>query len=239
MSVNFSMHVIRNASLIQNRVRIASAAHLVALVSFTGGLFLSRDQENLWVVYSTMVLGLGLYSLGQHFLRRWGPRYRYDGLIVQALKGLDKRYTFGAFIDPKLPDYIVIGPQGIVPLVARPQGGTIICRSDKWSRERGRWGILSSIFGPALKNPTVDARQASAQVQAFLTERLGAEAMEGVPILPTVVFLNSQARLRIDGTSVPVITAKELRTHLRKGKPAIATRQSDAIVALWQSLAKV
>jgi hypothetical protein len=230
------MNLVRNSNLIQKRVRIASAAHLAALVCFTGGLFLSRDEEYLWIIYGTMLLGLALYSLGQHFLRRWGPRYRFDGLLVQALKGLDKRYTFGAFLHPKLPDYVLVGPQGIVPLVAKPQSGLISCRSDRWSRDAGRWGVLSSFFTPALKNPTVDAHRAVNQLKEFTTARFGADALDSVPILPTVVFVNPRARLRIDGSSVPVTSAKELRAHLRKGKPALSLQQIQAIADQWQSL---
>ncbi|HEX3245915.1 MAG TPA: hypothetical protein VHX16_10975 [Chloroflexota bacterium] len=231
-----TMNVVRNAKLIQKRVRIASAAHLLALLCFSGGLFISREEPNLWLVYATMLIGLALYSVGQHILRRWGPRYRYDGLIVQALKGLDKRYTFGAFVHPGLPDYVVIGPQGIVPLIARPQTGLISCRSDRWSRDAGRWGILSGIFTPGLKNPTADARRAAAQLQDFMTKRFGADVLEGVPVQPTIVFISPRARLRIDGSSVPVTSAKELRTHLRKGKPALSSQQAQAIGDLWQSL---
>jgi hypothetical protein len=230
------MNLVRNSSLIQKRVRIASAAHLIALVCFTGGLFLSREEDNLWIVYATMFLGLGLYSVGQHLLRRWGPRYRFDGLLVQALKGLDKRYTLGAFLHPKLPDYVLVGPQGIVPLIARPQNGLISCRSDRWSRDAGRWGVLSGFFMPGLKNPTADAHRAAAQVKEFMTSRFGDDSLENVPVLPTIVFVNPRARLRIDGSSVPVTSAKELRTHLRKGKPALSPQQTQAIADQWQSL---
>jgi hypothetical protein len=230
------MNVVRNSKLVQKRVRIASAAHFAALLCFTGGLFISREEQYLWVVYATMVIGLGLYAVGQHLLKRWGPRYRFDGLLVQALKGLDKRYTLGAFLHPKLPDYVVIGPQGIVPLIAQPQTGLITCRSDQWSKESGRWGFIGSLFAPGLKNPTLDARRASKQVMDFMTERFGAEVMQDVPILPSIVFINPKARLRVDGSSVPVTSAKELRTHLRKGKPVVSSQQTQAIADLWQSL---
>jgi hypothetical protein len=50
------------------------------------------------------------------------------------------------------------------------------------------------------------------------------------------VLVNPRARLRIDGSSVPVTSAKELRTHLRKGKPALSPQQTQAIADQWQSL---
>jgi hypothetical protein len=229
------MNVVRNAALIRNRVRIASASHLAALVCFAGGLFVSNSTGDLVVVYATMVVGLALYAVGQHLLRRWGPRYRYDGLLVQALKGLDKRYTFAAFVDPKLPDYMIVGPQGIVPIVAQPQGGTVFCRSDQWGREKGKWGLIGSLFTPSLKNPSADAQRAAQQVRTFMSTRLGESTMSDLPIQPTVVFIHPQVRLRIDGCSVPVTSAKELRAHLRRAKPVVSAQVIAAVTEAWQS----
>ena len=69
-----------------------------------------------------------------------------------------------------------------------------------------------------------------------MAKRFGAEVLEGIPVQPTIVFISPRARLRIDGSSVPVTSAKELRTHLRKGKPALTSQQTQATADLWQSL---
>lgn len=213
---------------------MASAAHLLALLIFGAGVFLSYQPENLWFVYGTMLVGLGLYSFGQHHLRRWGPRYRFDRALVQSLKGLDQRYTLAAFVDPALPDYLIIGPQGIVPLIVRPQSGTIVCRNDQWARQSGRFGVLFKLFGPALKNPTADARAAATRIREFFARRSD-EPMDTVPITPSVVFLHPQAHLRIDGCSVPVTSAKELRAHLRRGKPAISKHEIEDLLEILRA----
>src|SRR5215212_4564774 len=191
------MQLLRNDGLIRQRVRLASAGHLGALVCFAAGLFLSSDPNNFPIVYGGMVVGLALYSIAQHQLRRWGPRYRFDRLLVQSLKGLDQRYTLGAFINPKLPDYIIVGPQGVSPIIARAQDGTIVCRGDKWARQGGRFGAIGGLFGPGLRNPTLDARRATEQTRVYLEKTLGVEEAAAIPMAPVIVFVHQKAHLRI------------------------------------------
>jgi hypothetical protein len=231
------MQLLRNDGLIRRRVRIASAGHLGALACFVAGLFLSNgnNPEHFPIVYGAMVLGLALYSVAQHQLRRWGPRYRFDRLIVQSLKGLDQRYTLGAFINAKLPDYIIVGPQGVSPVIARAQDGTIICRGDKWSREGGRFGMIGGLMSPGLGNPTQDVHKATVQVRQYLEQALGTEEAAAIPMAPLIVFLNQKVHLRIDGSSVPVTSTKELRAHLRKGKPVLNGRQIQRVVESLQA----
>lgn len=229
------MHLLRNDGLIRRRVRLASAGHLGALACFAAGLFLSSNPDNFPIVYGGMVVGLALYSIAQHQLRRWGPRYRFDRLLVQSLKGLDQRYTLGAFINAKLPDYIIVGPQGVSPVVARAQSGTVVCRGDRWSREGGRFGLVTGLFAPALGNPTLDARKATQQTRLYLEQKLGAEEAAAIPMAPVIVFVNAKVHLRIDGCSIPVTSAKELRAHLRKGKPVLNGRQIQSVVESLQA----
>src|SRR5918999_1394601 len=133
------MHVVVNHSLVRNRVRLASALHFGALAVFAVGLWFSWTQpEQLLGSYSAIVVGLLLYNFGQVLLRRWGPRFRQDGILAKALKGLDNRYTLLAFMSRNLPDYILVGPGGVQVIVARNHGGAIACRGDRWTRETGR-----------------------------------------------------------------------------------------------------
>lgn len=222
------MQFIRNDRLIRNRVRLASAAHLGALAIFGGSLLITMqpwyEQEQWWWAYSAIILGLVLYNFGQHHLRRYGPKYRLDSAFAQALKGLDARYTLFAFATPKLPDLLVVGPNGVHVIVPRMQSGTIVCRADRWSRVRGRFGLLGALFVPPLRNPSQDARRAIDRIRGFLDPKLGDEA-ETVPVQAEIVFAHPGARLRIDGCSYPVTTLKELRNHLRKAKASLSSKQ--------------
>ena len=131
------MHVVVNQKLISTRVKIASAAHLAALAVFAVGLFVSWSNpeptmEQMAAAYAAIIVGLVLYNVGQIFLRRFGPRFRADGVLARTLKGLDRRYTLLAFPSTKLPDYILVGPAGIQVIVTRAHDGAISCRANQW-----------------------------------------------------------------------------------------------------------
>lgn len=218
------MHVVVNQDLVRQKVRLASAFHLVALLVFAVGLIISWNQqeqiawESTLGAYAAIVVGLILYNFGQVYLRRWGPRFRQDGALARALKGLDNRYTFLAFRSTKLPDYLLVGPGGLQVIVARSHDGTIACRGDRWSREtRGGIGRLFSFFGGnPLGDPGLDVARGIQRVREHLRKR-GFEGQEP-PVGGLVVFTNPNAKLRIDGCSQPVTTARQIRNYVRTVK---------------------
>ena len=220
------MHVIVNQKLISSRVKIASAAHLAALGVFAVGLFVSWSNpeptmEQMVGAYAAIIVGLILYNAGQFFLRRFGPRFRADGIIARTLKGLDRRYTLLAFPSTKLPDTILVGPAGIQVIVARPHDGAITCRANQWHRDPGK-GLkrLSGMFGGSpFGNPSEDASKGIARVRQRLDQR-GIPESQQPPVDGIIVFTNPAAKLRIDGCSYPVTTLKGLRNNVRGGKGA-------------------
>ena len=229
------MHVVVNHSLVRNQVRLASALHFGALAVFAVGLWFSWTQpEQLLGSYSAIVVGLLLYNFGQVLLRRWGPRFRQDGILAKALKGLDNRYTLLAFVSRKLPDYILAGPGGVQVIVARNHGGAIVCRGDRWTRETGR-GIrrfLSLFGGAALGDPGQDVARGIQAVRA----RFRQQGVPGEPELPVggvVVFTNPAAKLRIDGCSQTVTGLRQLRNQVRGGKGGLSQQ---AVARLVEAL---
>jgi hypothetical protein len=218
------MQVVVNQDLVRRRVRLASAFHLTALLVFAIGLFISWNQqeeidwEHTVGAYTAIVIGLVLYNFGQVFLRRWGPRFRQDGALARALKGLDNRYTFLAFRSTKLPDYILVGPGGIQVIVARNHDGNISCRGDRWTREMrgGLLRIFSFFGGNPLGDPGADVARGVHRVREHL--RKHGFAGEEPPIGGLVVFTNPNAKLRIDGCAHPVTTARQIRNYVRTVK---------------------
>jgi hypothetical protein len=219
------MHVLVNENLVKMRVRIASVAHVAALIVFAIGLYISWSNpeptmQEMLAAYGAVIVGLVLYNVGQIFLRRFGPKVRQDNVLVQTLKkGLDRRYTFLAFPSTKLPDYILVGPSGVQVIVARPQGGTIACRANRWSRDAGS-GLsrLGGLFGgTSFGDPSADATRGVERVRQRLEQR-GMPREEQPPVDGIVVFTSPAAKLRIDGCSFPVTGLKGLRNHVRGGK---------------------
>jgi hypothetical protein len=218
------MHVVANENLVRTRVRLASAAHLSALAVFAVGLFVSWNNpvptfEQMIASYVAIIVGLVLYNVGQTLLRRYGPRFRHDAVLVKSLKGLDRRYTLLAFPSTKLPDYLLVGPTGVQVIVPRLHGGQINCRADQWTREQrgGLRRILSIFGGNPFGDPTRDVASGVRRVRQRLHDRgIGDE----VPVDGVVVFTNPAVKLRVEGCSVPVTVAKNLRNVVRPAKGA-------------------
>ena len=216
------MHVVANDNLVRTRVRLASAAHLSALAVFAVGLFVSWNNpiptfEQMIASYVAIVVGLVLYNVGQVMLRRYGPRFRHDTALVKALKGLDRRYTLLTFPSTKLPDYLLVGPSGVQVIVPRLHGGQITCRANRWTRERGSGlrRVLGLFGGNPFGDPTRDAASGVQRVRQRLRDRgIGDE----VPVDGVVVFTNPAVKLRVEGCTVPVTVAKNLRNVVRPTK---------------------
>lgn len=218
------MHVVVNQKLISTRVKIASAAHLAALAVFAVGLFVSWSNpeptmEQMAAAYAAIVVGLILYNAGQIFLRRFGPRFRADGILAKTLKGLDRRHTLLAFPATKLPDYILVGPAGIQVIVPRAHNGAISCRANQWRRDPGS-GLkrLMGLFGGVpFGDPSQDVSKGIARIRQRL-EQAGIAESQQPPVEGIIVFTNPAAKLRIDGCSYPVTGLKGLRSNVRGGK---------------------
>ncbi len=230
------MHVVVNEKLVRTKLRLAWAFHLCAFVVYAAGLWVSSTQpdqslEGTAGIFGAIVVGLLLYSVGQGYLRRWGPRMRQDGVLAKVMKGLDNRYSLLAFPSTRLPDYILIGPGGVQVIVPRALDGTISCRSDRWTRE-GRGGIgrfFSAIGRNALGDPGLDVSRGIQGVREHLRKR-GLAGDHEPPLSGLVVFTNPNARLRIEGCSQTVTGVKQLRNHIRTVKGPLNPRGVTEVV---------
>jgi len=229
------MQVVANENLIRTRVRLASAAHLAALAVFAVGLYVSwnsptPDLEQMIASYAAIVVGLVLYNVGQVLLRRYGPRFRHDAAVAKALKGLDRRYTLLTFAHSKLPDYLLIGPSGVHVVVPRAHGGQITYHANRWRKDSA--GGLRRLFGMfggvPLGDPSRDVETGTQRVRARLKARNQDEA---IPVDGVVLFTNAAVKLRIEGSQVPVTTAKGLRNVVRPPKGGRDKGLADARVA--------
>ena len=237
------MHVVANENLVRTRVRLASAAHMAALAVFAVGLFVSWNNpiptfEQMIGSYVAIIVGLVLYNVGQVSLRRYGPRFRHDTVLEKSLKGLDRRYTLLTFPSSKLPDYVLVGPTGVHVIVPRLHRGQITCRANQWTRERGGGlrRLLGLFGGNPFGDPTRDADSGVRRVRQRLHDRgIGDE----LPVGAVVVFTNPAVKLRVEGCSVPVTVAKNLRNIVRPAKggrdKALTEQDSARVVQALQA----
>lgn len=207
------MQLVANQQLVKNRVRLGLVFHFGAMAVLIGGAFLSTQidptQSFAWETWLAFVAGLGLYTLGQTQLRRWGPGRRQEEPLGQAIRSLDDRYKLYAFLSSALPDYILVSPAGVSVLVARTDGGQISCVKDHWKASTSR---LMGLFGPGLGNPSGDAARQLQKLRALLTEK----GLQDVPTSSVIVFTNPKVQLRVEGCSSTVTRIKELKDVLRR-----------------------
>jgi hypothetical protein len=207
------MQLVANQQLVKNRVRLGLVFHFAAMAVLIGGAVLSTQidptRDIAWQTWAAFVAGLGLYTLGQTQLRRWGPGKRQEEALGQAIRGLDDRYKLYAFLSSSLPDYILVSPAGVHVIIARTEGGQVSCIRDRWKASASR---LMSLFGPGLGNPSADAARQLQKLRTLLAGR----GLQEVPTSTLVVFTNPKAQLRIEGCTSTVTRIKELKDVLRR-----------------------
>jgi len=135
------MQLVTNEKLARRRFRMGTylygAAMVVLMGALLANLYLPAEYESLKLLAPFVALPVFFvpYLLSRDYIQRYGPRNRQDAALAQATKGLDQRYTLFAFPAANLPDYVLVGPPGVVVLVPRGQSGTLVCRGERWTRE--------------------------------------------------------------------------------------------------------
>ena len=221
------MRLTTNAALIKRRLRTSFFYFFLSTALMGGGFLLTvghqdelvQDPARYAVATGALLVGLAVWAVNQNYLSRWSPRGRQDPALTRALRGLDDRYHFFAFPDAKLPDYLLVGPMGVVILVSRATTGIVSCDGDRWRRVERIPLILRALTWfsrtAPLGNPTTEARRATEQTQRFLNGALTAELAEKVPVEAIVVFTAPDMDLSTRGCTTPVLRTKALRPHLR------------------------
>jgi hypothetical protein len=208
------MQVSANRQLVRNRVRLGLAMYAASVGIFVIGLIVSGQSDPSSPAYLStwlaIIVGTGVWFFALSQLRRWAPRQRQETQVADAISDLDDRYKLYAFLGGGLPDYVLAGPGGVHVLVVRHERGQISCERDRWNK--AGQGILSAVFGAPFGNPTAEAREQLQKIQQMLVQ----EGFDHVPASALIVFTNENARLRVEGCTVPVTKLKGLQEALRR-----------------------
>jgi hypothetical protein len=218
------MQIHTNDGLIRRRLRV-SVVYLVASLAFLiGGFIFSASQPDVAIQYvvslPALIIGLLLWARNQGYLERWGPRGRQDAILARSLRGLDARHHLFAFPDSSLPDYLIIGPMGVLVLVPRAVTGAVACYDDRWHHDDGRTPVRRVLgwFSPraTLGNPTADAQGGIQATYRYLGARLNEETLGRIRVDGLVVLTHPRVELSLHGCPVPALLVKSLRSHVRR-----------------------
>lgn len=187
---------------------------------------LAGYAQQYWALASFIALPAGFIfaSIGSYFINRFAARRwpnnkgiaRPDEILARSMKGFDDKYAYFAYSLPN--QYVVSGPCGVLLFIARGDRGRITVEGDRW-REPFSIGRFFTVFArEGLGNPARDAAEQEAKMKTLLQ---GATATDGVdlstvPVAGAAVFLNSDAQLTVDGPSIPVLRADQVKEYIRR-----------------------
>jgi len=232
-----------NEMLIRRQIRWSLVYLVLALAFLSGGFVASLAPNDPVLQYAipmpSLVIGLLLWWRNQSLLARWGPRTRQDPVLARGLRGLDDRHHLFAFTHPSLPDYLMVGPMGVLVVVPRQVTGTVSCYDDRWRQEQRR-SAVARVFGwlaprAALGNPTDEAQRGIQATYKFLSGRT--ESIQGdLRVDTAVVFTAPKVELRLHGCPVPVLQLKSLRGYVRRLPKTLSPSEAATLVEMLRAV---
>ncbi len=199
-----------------NHGRIRLYARLSRALAF-GGLGLMgvavllslRQPYPVDLVFGLLLVGMLASQIGLPLRNRWDREPRFDQVLDEHLKGLDKRYLlFHHYLGAS---HVLICPAGVIALIPRLEDGEIEYLDGNWQRTVDKRGFLRRGGVKELRGLERDATATSERAQRKLS-RIGAP----IEVQPLVVFLHHEAMVNTDQPPFPACHVKKLKPTLRK-----------------------
>lgn len=213
------MLVARNEEYVVGRKRLRARVSLLAfallIVVLVLPFFIEQAVIFLWPLFFVVFVAT---NASKQLQFEWGPGLLADERLANALKPLNNRYWFGAYVPVRryIVNHLLVGPEGVLVFETRNHPGEISCKKGRWAR---KGGFFSRIFGPIppIGNPSRDLQTTLSAVQA----ELQAAGLEEVPLSGAVVFTAPDAVIELTDCSVTTLTIAQLEAWAagRKNTP--------------------
>ncbi|MBM2809553.1 MAG: hypothetical protein HW416_312 [Chloroflexi bacterium] len=234
------MQVHTNDRAAQQKIYLSLVYLVLALGFLLGGCVLSSNPEafdqSFVASLASLAAGLFFWWLNQRLIRRWGPKSRLDGPLARALRGLDDRHHLFVFPASSLPDYLLVGPVGILVLVPRAIGGNVKCYEGRWLHDDNRPPIARAIRflapGPPLGNPSAEVQRGISTVRRFLGRHAPAELADRTGVDGIVVFTEPKVNLTLQGCRTPALSLRSLRSHIQRSPRALSSSETADLARL-------
>ena len=204
------MQVFTNERLIKRQARIGRIASASGLVILLIGMVVSFTPQWILASFVALISGLFLSTISITVANKWIKEPRADQALVKEMKGLDDRYRLYNYLLPA--EHVLLSPYGLFILTVKRQEGEIRCQGEQWHHAFSWRRFLGGFGGERLGNPTKEHRRDVETMQQWLARLL--PELE-VPIEGAIVFTNSEAKLTIVDSPVPVLFVKKLKSFLR------------------------
>ena len=232
------MRILRNSEHVRKKKRIARIAALVGFLLLGSTFLLIFQPDYVLPAYAILFTGFITFNFGMQQLGKWSRSPRNDELLDFRLNSLpDAKYTIVHFaqIGKRSVEHVLIGPGGLVVLIARELPGSVTVNGRRWKKKGVGLMRMFSMSGPQLGNPTADLEADVAALDAFTSE-LGLD----IDIYGAVVFLNERVELDVTDPEYPTLRVEQLVPFVNQiaPDPTFTTQQRDALIAALSETAE-
>lgn len=218
-----------------NLTRIKRYARMSRALAF-GGLGIMgvavlislRQPYPVELVFGLLFVGMLSSQIGLPLRNRWDREPRFDQVLDDHLKGLDRRYlVFHHYLGAS---HVVVCPTGVYTLIPRLEEGRIDYREGAWWRAVERRGLLRRGGIRKIRGIERDAADAAERAQRRIRRSAGE-----LQVQPLLVFLHHDAQLQSDDYPILATHIKKLKPTLRK-LPKVQTLSPEQIQHLLGEL---
>lgn len=216
------MKINKNEKLIKRNAKIGQYTNIAGLLLVVGTIFLlmqlvnnpeSATQNNTFLIWGILFLGIALSQISMYFGSRFGRRP--DETLDKSLKGLPGDHAIYHYASP-VP-HLLVGASGIWLLLPYFIRGKITYKKNRWRVAGG--GFAQSylrLFGQeTIGRPDLEAEGQAATLEKLFKKKFE-EGEETPPISAILVFLDERAEIDAEGSPLPAVHAKKLKDFLRK-----------------------
>jgi hypothetical protein len=213
------MNIISNDKLIQRNARIAQITGLGGLAILLIGVYILFTKQNeITLIWGTVIAGFLLSQVGIYFTNRWGRVPRPDQHLNNALKGLDSNYTIYHYKSPT--SHLLIGPAGLWVLIPHYQRGTITYEKGRYRQKGGGLALgYLKIFGQeGLGRLDLEVEAEKEAITKFIKKKMPDKELPTVQA--ALVFTDERTVLDVEDAPIPTLPAKKLKEFIRKAAKA-------------------
>lgn len=240
--------IVTNTPLVERNARLGrwittgSLIVILAPLAITfPALFSGRTEipnEQLYLLYGALILGLILSNVGGYFLNRWG--FKYYEAVGNGLKGTDKKFRLYNYSLPV--NNVLLSPYDVTILLLKNVDGQVFADSKGWRMSINLLRFLRWFSTEQLGDPTKELEAQKEKLLAFIHERLGPNLTP--PLDGLIVFTNPRVKVTITNVELPVVILNSgedaIKNALKKPKnaPQMKKELYDALFELFEEEAE-
>lgn len=209
------MRIVTNHKLIKRNRKIGQITTIASLAILIIGLVISftPDPNTFMWSFVALIAGFMLSQIGIFFGNRWGRSPRADEYLVQALKGLDDKYTLYNFTTAV--SHLLVGPAGIWVFCLFNQPGTITYdeKKNRWAQKSvniyRRWFMQEGIG-----RPEQEVQVNLNDIHSFMEKNAN---IENLPTASAaMVFTHPKAEIQAEEAPIPTLHLEKLKDFIRR-----------------------